>query len=207
MEQLQDVPAVRASSCRPSSPNVDMGTAGGFLQLLFVRVRRLSSRGLAAASLRRRLGIGRDVGPPRDGAGHAARRGPVGAGGRDRRLRERRRSSWRSRRPASASASSPPAVTSGRPWSARWCSACMPRHWPGSGMAVGGLFGPRVAATVVVAFVVVTWFVELAGPATSASPTRFIGPRADHSLRGSRWSAAGTRSGSSRPWRWRSAAS
>jgi ABC-2 type transport system permease protein len=34
----------------------------------------------------------------------------------------------------------------------------------GIGHAVGGLFGTRFAATVVVVFVVVTWFVQLLGP-------------------------------------------
>ena len=34
----------------------------------------------------------------------------------------------------------------------------------GIGHAVGGLFGTRFAATVVVVFVVLTWFVQLLGP-------------------------------------------
>ena len=52
---------------------------------------------------------------------------------------------------------------SGRRWSDRWSSACTPgrgRHRS----AVGGVAGTRFAATAVVVFVVVTWFVQLLGP-------------------------------------------
>ena len=79
----------RRSSSRCSStvfPSVDYASAGGFLQLAVRRVRRHPRRP-RRGDVRRRLGVGRDVGTARDGAGDAAQPRPLGARGRPRHVR------------------------------------------------------------------------------------------------------------------------
>ena len=76
MEQLQDSPQF-IELLSTVFPNVDYASAGGFLQLLFVEFGVILA-GPRRRVVRRRLGVGRDLGTAGDGARHARSAGSAG---------------------------------------------------------------------------------------------------------------------------------